>query len=298
MLWIFCFFVSVLSAQETWAWGKRGHAVINEAAAYLLKDTAPFLFSHSFELSYFSNVPDMLWKRPAHNALERNEHFIDLENFEMIRPKDWLEPWAPQRKEFFKRYSISKKSGRAPWRIMELEKELETLSQQLKTKGLVKRKRFELQAQWLSVAGVLGHYVGDLAQPLHTTTNYDGKKTKQKGIHSFYETSLVNALYPDLASEVIMKAKKLKMESQASAFQLSLQLARDSFVEKDALLKIDKENSRSIKKVLKLYRPLIVRDLARGAVVLAEIWKRHLDWKFEERGFFNFLENPQYIKAK
>lgn len=34
----------------------------------------------------------------------------------------------------------------------------------------------------------LGHYVGDAHVPLHTTSNYNGQFTNQKGIHSLWET--------------------------------------------------------------------------------------------------------------
>ena len=34
----------------------------------------------------------------------------------------------------------------------------------------------------------LGHYVGDAHVPLHTTSNYNGQQTNQKGIHALWET--------------------------------------------------------------------------------------------------------------
>lgn len=38
----------------------------------------------------------------------------------------------------------------------------------------------------------LGHYVGDAHQPLHCTRNYDGQYTGNNGIHSRYETAMIN----------------------------------------------------------------------------------------------------------
>ena len=38
----------------------------------------------------------------------------------------------------------------------------------------------------------LGHYVGDGHMPLHLTTNYDGKFTGQSGIHSRYESKMID----------------------------------------------------------------------------------------------------------
>ena len=39
----------------------------------------------------------------------------------------------------------------------------------------------------------LGHYVGDGHMPLHITKNYDGQQTGNDGIHSRYETSMIDS---------------------------------------------------------------------------------------------------------
>jgi hypothetical protein len=43
-------------------------------------------------------------------------------------------------------------------------------------------------------AAILCHYVGDLNVPLHTTENYDGQLSGQKGVHRRWETGLVERL--------------------------------------------------------------------------------------------------------
>lgn len=43
-------------------------------------------------------------------------------------------------------------------------------------------------------AAILCHYVADLNVPLHTTSNYDGQTTGQKGVHHRWETGLVQRL--------------------------------------------------------------------------------------------------------
>lgn len=40
----------------------------------------------------------------------------------------------------------------------------------------------------------LGHYVSDAHVPLHTTKNYNGQLTKQKGIHAFGKVVYMNCL--------------------------------------------------------------------------------------------------------
>jgi len=53
---------------------------------------------------------------------------------------------------------------------------------------------FHLQnlEQILLYSADLSHYVGDLHQPFHTTENFDGQLTGQLGIHSRFESDLVN----------------------------------------------------------------------------------------------------------
>jgi len=47
-------------------------------------------------------------------------------------------------------------------------------------------------AKAVLTAADLGHYVGDGHQPLHITKNYDGQLTSNSGIHSRYETSMID----------------------------------------------------------------------------------------------------------
>jgi hypothetical protein len=42
----------------------------------------------------------------------------------------------------------------------------------------------------LKLAADMGHYIGDAHVPLHTTSNYNGQKTGQHGIHGFWESRI------------------------------------------------------------------------------------------------------------
>ncbi len=50
-------------------------------------------------------------------------------------------------------------------------------------------------------ASDLGHYVGDAHMPLHLTKNYNGQYTGQSGIHSRYESSMINRYYTQINYE-------------------------------------------------------------------------------------------------
>src|SRR5215204_3958689 len=74
------------------AWEKHGHSLICEAAAYALSGQTPFLKNVSFDLGYYCNVPDMIWKREKTYKVEREEHFMDLEIFKraMGDKPEWI----------------------------------------------------------------------------------------------------------------------------------------------------------------------------------------------------------------
>ena len=48
----------------------------------------------------------------------------------------------------------------------------------------------------LQISAEFGHYIGDAHVPLHTTVNYNGHLTDQRGIHAFWESRLPE-LYAD-----------------------------------------------------------------------------------------------------
>jgi hypothetical protein len=61
--------------------------------------------------------------------------------------------------------------------------------------------------QW---AGAMAHYVGDLAQPLHVTHNYDGQLTGQKGLHAWFESiNLGSTPANELEERVENRAREL-----------------------------------------------------------------------------------------
>ncbi len=303
-----------LITSTAFGWGRVGHDLSSRVAAHLVAKTTDksFFRTRAFDLGYYSNVPDLVWKKPGTYEVEWLNHFMDLEIFERelkkaleegkISPKD--DPFDWERGKFDAKFpSVPKTAGRAYWRIRELEKRLAATASLLKQKDVLKEERHRLQSEWLIVAGVLGHYVTDLAQPLHVTENFDGQLTEQKGVHAHFEDSLVDSLWPSLDMQVFKEADRLWAKDAnilAGKTSLSLirELANSSAKEVEELLKRDKKLSRDdLKKGGEAFRPLLVKRLAAGAVTLAEIWRRHANWSANEDKFFSFTGEPAYIEA-
>lgn len=290
------------------AWGKRGHQIVGETAAQLVsgEPNAEFMRDHSFDFAYYANVPDFIWKRPKTYDRERPEHYMDLEIFARAfrGRKDMMNPFALSRKDFEKRFpAINDKAGRAYWRIRELNDSLSKVTEELKDPELKTQKdRQKLQSEWLVLAGVTAHYVGDLAQPMHVTENYDGQMTNQKGLHHFYEEKLVDQLYPGLATKVMVSAqsqwKKFKKQAEKKTIlDLLENLTKSSATDLNEVLKIDRLVGRKgeLQSIARRHAKLIERELTLGSLTLAEIYRRQVGWPYDGEKFYFFAGEPEFI---
>jgi hypothetical protein len=57
-------------------------------------------------------------------------------------------------------------------------------------------------SEFLCAAGILGHYVGDSCQPLHSSMHSDGLDGASTGVHSTYEELMIDRYAPDLATKL------------------------------------------------------------------------------------------------
>lgn len=292
---------------SSWAWGRRGHSLIGETAAYLASgEQGAFpLKGHSYDIGYYCNVPDVIWKKPATYETERPEHYMDLDVFaEAFKAHpEVAHPFGLSRQEFEEKFpQVPKLAGRAFWRIRELTEKLNKSAQDLRElKAQSGPERQALQEQWILVAGVIGHYVGDMSMPLHVSSDYDGKKTNQVGIHSYFEDLCVDELFPRVQSNVMERARQKwpayqKKNGARPLLELLEDIANDSKTNISKLLAIDKASKRENRKVTcAKYEPMIVARLTESSLLLAEIYRRALGWTFDNDKFYYFAGKPDYI---
>lgn len=306
--------IVVLEAQSAHAWGRRGHSIVCQTAAYMTakEEKGGFLKAHSFDLGYYCNIPDLAWKKGDLYQKEWFNHFMDLEIFDRAFKEagDSVKnenPYLLSRDEFNAKFpTIENSAGRAYWRVRELLAGMEQIIASLKRTDLDIKERHEHQANWLLHAGAIGHYIGDLAQPLHVTENYDGQMTDQKGIHAWFEDTLVNELFLEenrgLESDVLKKAesiwrKRQKAWSTKTPLALMEEVTTTSNHRLKKLLALDKRMGRKdLKKAAQTFRPMIVEQLAEGSALLAELWRRGLGWDYNGTKFHNFLTTPPFLE--
>lgn len=101
------------------------------------------------------------------------------------------------------------------------------------------------------LAGIMGHFVGDMAQPFHPTSDYDGWSTGNGGIHSFFESSVVTNLDEQLELDVFQmaadpafrakvdRAMAANLKDPAGLVQLMFNMAGDSIARQKAVRSVD-----------------------------------------------------------
>jgi hypothetical protein len=62
----------------------------------------------------------------------------------------------------------------------------------------------------LRLSAEMGHYIGDAHVPLHTTSNYNGQKTAQQGIHGFWESRIPELFADDSYDYFVGKAEYIE----------------------------------------------------------------------------------------
>lgn len=160
-------------------WGFWAHKFINRMAVLRLPAELSPLFKANIDLISENAInPD---RRRYAVVGEAERHYIDLDVYgdsAIHLPRTWKAAV-----EKFGEDSL-RKHGIAPWH---LERQILQLTEAFRIRNF---------DRILRLATDLGHYVGDIHVPLHTTRNYNGQLTGQEGIHAFWETRL-----PELFAE-------------------------------------------------------------------------------------------------
>ena len=159
------------------AWGNEGHRMVNRLAIQTLPADVPaFMRSEAAlnEIEYLGPEPDR-WRSQAEAELsmaQAPEHFIDLE------PADALGPLPHRRLDFeakvFAAGERPEKIGLQPWQATEVWERLKAAMREYRNLSAAHQDARGVEQAVLFYAGWLGHYVGDGAQPLHTTIQYNG----------------------------------------------------------------------------------------------------------------------------
>ena len=169
--------------QPAWPWGNEGHSAINRVAAEKLPPDVPaFLRNAADQLAYLAPEPDR-WRQPSELALKRSQepdHFINLEAIQGME-------FPPDRYSFYRALDARRREtpghpedllpervGMQPYITIETYERLVVAFREYRWAIAEHRNPAFAEANAIFYAGWLGHYVGDGANPLHTSLHYNG----------------------------------------------------------------------------------------------------------------------------
>lgn len=307
-----------LSSQNAMAWGLRGHHTICTAAVHLVqsKPLKEFLLSRESTLGHLCNVPDIYWKSLSADMRKHGDptHFMDVEILGLAVkdvPTDYksiVEKYTGQEnmdKRDTRIQSVPTELGSNWWRADQFYrlalKSAEDAAKQPAPAGGKEEQNEELSFNKSVYAmiinmGIMGHFVGDNAQPFHATTDYDGYQANHGGIHSYYEEQTVAYFGPDMQDRIVKKAQTLKtasfLKSNQTVVERMKSLAELSVKEIKMIYKLDPmTNPSSLKQEkgislktpakrssaevgFKKFQKLQVEQMARAALLLASLWDK------------------------
>lgn len=164
------------------SWGSKGHKSINSHVTLYFNSELSQFESWSSTLSSHASDADY---RKSSDPSEGAKHYLDIENYSEFTstgtiPKTLVEAIAKHGTTSVYKWGI------VPWAT---KTTYDTL--------VACFRRGDLNKAVLTAAD-LGHYVGDGHMPLHISVNYDGDMTDQTGVHSRYESDMVDTYINDL----------------------------------------------------------------------------------------------------
>ncbi len=161
-------------------WGWDTHRFINRRAVYHLPNQMMlFIQDSSFFSSHAADADIRRVSGDTSFYAEGPRHFMDIDDYPNFRTI----PRSLDSLIMIYGWERVKQNGTNPWATVW---NYDSLVNQLRRADWNKAKL---------TASDIGHYVGDAHQPLHNTVNYDGQLTNQRGIHSRYETTMLNNTY-------------------------------------------------------------------------------------------------------
>ncbi len=156
------------------SWGFLVHRTTHQLAVYELpNEVQGFFYRHLDYLVKNAPRPDT---RRNEDSTEATKHFIDIEYYgkdaENTMPATWDAAVAKYTKDSLLKY------GHLPYVIVDMKAKL--------THAFATANEDSI----LFYAADLGHYIGDANVPLHTSINYDGQLSNQKGLHALWESMI------------------------------------------------------------------------------------------------------------
>ncbi len=171
-------------------WGQVGHHIINYNTILSAYPELEFFNTWADSLAAHASDADY---RKSWDPDEAPRHYIDIDNYPEFIATGTI-PQSFDSLVAIHGLSFVMDQGILPWAIINTADSLELAFE-----------NNDMHHAMLKAAD-LGHYIADSHQPLHITRNYDGQYTNQNGVHSRYETHMID----DFQNEIVYDGDSLQ----------------------------------------------------------------------------------------
>jgi S1/P1 Nuclease len=200
---LFLFWIALTS------WGFLVHRTVNQLAVYELPKAPRVFFHRNMDYIVKHSVrPDL---RRNEDSTEDTKHFINFEAFGDSAAWKMPVTWEEAVRKYSKDSLL--KHGYVPYYIVMMKNRLTNAFKNKNTDSI------------LFYAADLAHYIGDAHVPLHTTLNYDGQLTNQKGLHSLWESTI-----PEIELDQFNLSSRHKARYLKHPDEVTWQVVRDAYV--------------------------------------------------------------------
>lgn len=254
---LFALALLVRPAGQAFGWGNTAHVIINRnAVMHLPAGMAQLAAQESYLAAHASDAD---YRKSADTA-EYPKHFLDID----VYPDFHLLPSDLQVLIRQHGWTAVRENGILPWATVWAVDSL-----------IAQARRGDWVKAWQTAADI-GHYVGDSFMPLHCTVNYDGQYTGNRGIHSRYESSMINTY----TSALVVTPGRTERVTDPYAYMLSHIIRSnglvDSVLHADTRAKAASGGAYSSTYYASLWADtdtMTIRLIQDATVVLASLWQ-------------------------
>jgi hypothetical protein len=274
-------------------WGETGHYKVASTACVLISDPKlkELMNSNLDNISFddddiaagqikreyapLADVPDLVWKTTRRN-IENPNHFADMDApgtdtfegktlFDITLDKKNIDigVWD----NFYDSVGEHASRGTLPFRVWQIYNEM------------VKFLKSEDISRFVCAAGILSHYVGDACQPLHMSRFYDGNDRQSKGVHTKYETNMLDKYSTEIVAGVNSYVADFQavadIESGRAAAISVIDLMRRSYEKLSPMEIIDvyKSSGHNVDEMFSKLGKTTCALMGEGSKTLAALWE-------------------------
>ena len=209
--------ILLAGATELRAWGFTAHRMVNARAVETLPEPLRAFYRANAEwIAEHAIDPDL-----DRDRSDDPDHFLDMDAFGAWPFPDIAADEAAHLRRFG---AEAREKGRVPWRVRE------------DYDRLVAAFRARDAEAVLRASAALGHLIADAHVPLHAAQNHDGQLTGQRGLHSRWESRLVERFRRQVEPAVAPAAASPIADPVAFTFAV----LRDSYLHSLEVLAADR----------------------------------------------------------